>query len=118
MSGRSGRISSGRIGPTEWDGTIEPRSCLRRSHGRSSGASTPTTQRHNGTGRCSLRGWLDFPEASRMRAESIVLGSETKPLYVQEAELMERYVEAFERVLASLDSIMRVPHVPASEDAW
>lgn len=61
-----------------------------------------------------LREWdpAEFPETSRLLDESLILGSEGMPLFVQEAGLMERYVEAFEKVLANLDSVLDAPYEP------
>ena len=61
-----------------------------------------------------LRSWdpAEFPEAARLLDESLVLGSETAPLFVQEAELMHRYVEAVEKVLGNLDDVFSAPYEP------
>jgi len=61
-----------------------------------------------------LRQWdpAEFPEASRLLDESLILGSEGMPLFVQEPSLMERYVEAFDKVLANLDSVLDAPYEP------
>ncbi len=61
-----------------------------------------------------LRPWdpAEFPESSRVLDESIVLGSETMPLFVQEADLMQRYVEAVEKVLGNLDAVLTAPFEP------
>jgi perosamine synthetase len=54
----------------------------------------------------------EFPETSRLLDESLILGSEPKPLFVQDGELMRSYVEAFEKVLASLDALLELPFEP------
>jgi dTDP-4-amino-4,6-dideoxygalactose transaminase len=54
----------------------------------------------------------DFPETSRLLDESLVVGSEPRPLFVQEAETMRAYVEAFEKVLASLEILLELPFEP------
>ncbi len=61
-----------------------------------------------------LRPWdpAEFPETSRLLDESLVLGSEAMPLFVQEADLMHRYVEAFEKVTANLDALLALPFEP------
>ena len=61
-----------------------------------------------------LRPWdpAEFPEASRLLEESLVLGSETAPLFVQEADIMQGYVEAVEKVLGSLDAVLAAPYEP------
>ena len=61
-----------------------------------------------------LREWdpAEFPEASRLLDESLVLGSEGMPLFVQDASLMERYVEACEKVLANLEAVLAAPYEP------
>jgi dTDP-4-amino-4,6-dideoxygalactose transaminase len=55
---------------------------------------------------------VEYPQASRLLDESLVLGSETMPLFVQEAELMESYVEAVEKVLAGLERLLDAPYEP------
>src|SRR5919198_1270698 len=54
----------------------------------------------------------DFPETSRLLDESLILGSEPRPLFVQDGELMQSYVEAFEKVLGSLDALLELPFEP------
>ena len=43
-----------------------------------------------------------------------MLGSETKPLFVQDQSLMTRYVEAFEKVLAGLEVLAEQPFEPVT----
>jgi perosamine synthetase len=61
-----------------------------------------------------LRPWDpdEFPVASRLCDTTLSLGTEAKPLYVQSPHLMERYVEAFEKVLADLESVLAAPFTP------
>jgi dTDP-4-amino-4,6-dideoxygalactose transaminase len=61
-----------------------------------------------------LRPWdpREFPEASRLLDVSLILGSETMPLFIQERPLMERYVEAFAKVLSNLDRLLELPFQP------
>lgn len=54
----------------------------------------------------------EYPEASRLLEESLILGSEGMPLFVQQVELMERYVEAVEKVLANLERLLEAPYEP------
>lgn len=53
--------------------------------------------------------WLpeQFPVASRVCDLGLSLGSMWHPLYVQETELMDRYVEAVEKVMADLDTVVQ-----------
>ena len=61
-----------------------------------------------------LRPWdpEEFPAASRLLDVSLILGSETMPLFIQERPLMERYAEAFAKVLANLDQLLELPLQP------
>jgi len=56
----------------------------------------------------------EYPASSELLDASIVVGSESHPLAVQEAELMERYVEAFAKVFGNLDAVLQAPH-PAGD---
>lgn len=53
-----------------------------------------------------------FPVASRICDTGLSLGTMWRPLYVQEPELMDRYAQAFEKVLANLDVVLSVPFEP------
>ncbi len=53
-----------------------------------------------------------FPVASRICATGLSLGTMWRPLYVQEPELMDRYVLAVEKVFANLDRVLSVPFRP------
>jgi dTDP-4-amino-4,6-dideoxygalactose transaminase len=48
----------------------------------------------------------DYPEAVRLLETSLVVSTEPYPLFVQDQELMEHYVEAFRKVFDSLDELM------------
>ena len=54
----------------------------------------------------------DFPETSRLLDESLILGSEPRPLFVQADDLMRAYVDAFEKVLDNLDTLLELPFEP------
>jgi dTDP-4-amino-4,6-dideoxygalactose transaminase len=58
-----------------------------------------------------LRAWDpgEYPAASELLEQSLVLGSESHPLFVQEPELMQHYAAAFEKVLANLEAIAELP---------
>lgn len=62
----------------------------------------------------TLRAWdpAEFPVASRLCDVTVNLGTESKPLYVQEPELMDRYVEAVQKVLGDLDAVLSAPFEP------
>lgn len=63
----------------------------------------------------SLRPWDpgEYPETQRLLDESLVLGSERNPLFVQEPELIHGYVAAFEKVVDHLDEVLAAPFEPA-----
>jgi dTDP-4-amino-4,6-dideoxygalactose transaminase len=54
----------------------------------------------------------DYPETSKLLDESLILGSEPCPLFVQEPELMHAYVEAFAKVLGNLEALLELPFEP------
>ena len=56
----------------------------------------------------------EYPAAVALLDHSLVLGSETKPLFVQDQSLMTRYVEAFEKVLAGLEVLAEQPFEPVT----
>jgi dTDP-4-amino-4,6-dideoxygalactose transaminase len=56
----------------------------------------------------------EHPAATELLEQSLVLGSESQPLFVQDRELMKRYVEAFEKVLANLEAIAELPFDPVA----
>ena len=53
-----------------------------------------------------------YPETSRLLDSSLVLGPEATPLYVQDAALMDEYVEAVDKVLQRIDVVLTVPYEP------
>jgi dTDP-4-amino-4,6-dideoxygalactose transaminase len=55
----------------------------------------------------------EYRETCRMLDESLILGSESRPLFVQDRKVMQAYVEAFEKVLANLDALFDAPFAPA-----
>jgi dTDP-4-amino-4,6-dideoxygalactose transaminase len=55
-----------------------------------------------------------FPEAAALLDCSIVIGSMQYPIYIQDASLMERYVEAAAKVMADLGAVLAAPR-PGSE---
>ncbi|MDR7275578.1 DegT/DnrJ/EryC1/StrS family aminotransferase [Catenuloplanes atrovinosus] len=61
-----------------------------------------------------LRPWdpARFPVASRLCDVSLSLGTWLRPLAVQEPSLMDRYVEAVEKVMADLDTLLSIPIDP------
>ena len=54
----------------------------------------------------------EHPEAARLLEGSIVLGTACEPLFAQPAELMERYLEAFEKVAEGIETVLRAPYSP------
>lgn len=54
----------------------------------------------------------EHPEAARLLERSIVLGTADEPLFAQPAELMERYLEAFEKVVEEIETVLRAPYSP------
>jgi perosamine synthetase len=48
----------------------------------------------------------EYPEAIRLLETSLVVNSELHPIYVQDMELMEYYVAAFQKVFRSLDELL------------
>jgi hypothetical protein len=57
-----------------------------------------------------LRPWQpeQFPVASWVCDAGLSLGTMWQPLYVQEPDLMDRYVEAVEKVMADLETVLTV----------
>ena len=41
-----------------------------------------------------------------------MLGTADEPLFAQPAELMERYLEAFEKVVEEIETVLRAPYSP------
>jgi perosamine synthetase len=54
----------------------------------------------------------EHPETARLLESSIVLGTADEPLFVQPAELIERYLEAFEKVVEEIEIVLRAPYWP------
>jgi dTDP-4-amino-4,6-dideoxygalactose transaminase len=52
------------------------------------------------------------PEAARLLEGSIVLGTASEPIFNQPSELMERYLEAFEKVLGEIETVLSVDYRP------
>jgi perosamine synthetase len=48
----------------------------------------------------------DYPEAIRLLESSLVINDEPHPIYIQDMELMEYYVEAFHKVFDNLDELL------------
>lgn len=48
----------------------------------------------------------DYPQAIRLLESSLVINTEPYPIYVQDLELMEYYVQAFRKVFDNLDEIL------------
>ena len=48
----------------------------------------------------------EYPETLKLLADSIVIGSHSYPLFPQPLVLMEKYVEAVQRVFANLDQVL------------
>jgi perosamine synthetase len=58
----------------------------------------------------------EHPETARLLESSIVLGTADEPLFVQPVDLMERYLEAFKKVIDGLETILRAPY--SSVEPW
>jgi perosamine synthetase len=54
----------------------------------------------------------EHPETARLLECSIVLGTADEPLFAQPADLMGLYLEAFEKVIDGLETILRAPYSP------
>jgi perosamine synthetase len=69
---------------------------------------------HRRTEQEPLRPWdpAEYPVASRLCDVTFSLGSEAKPLYLQEPELMEQYAAAVRKVMGDLDTVLSVPFEP------
>jgi dTDP-4-amino-4,6-dideoxygalactose transaminase len=52
-----------------------------------------------------------YPETTRLLDNSMVIGSQSAPLAGQDIELMHCYADAFEKVLADLDTLVRLARV-------
>jgi len=69
---------------------------------------------HKGRDDEPLREWdpAEYPEATRVLEETLVIGSEAHPLFIQETGVMDRYVEAFRKVFDNFDAVLIVPFEP------
>jgi perosamine synthetase len=58
-----------------------------------------------------LRSWdpAEYPVASRLCDTTMSLASEAAPLYLQDTELIDRYAEAFQKVMANLEVVLEMP---------
>ena len=56
-----------------------------------------------------------YPETTPLLESSIVLGTADAPLAAQPPDLMERYVEAFEKVLANRETLFTADYRPVQE---
>jgi hypothetical protein len=50
----------------------------------------------------------EYPETSKLLDNSLVVGSQSAPLAGQDLELMHHYADAFEKVLADRDTLIRL----------
>jgi len=57
----------------------------------------------------------DFPVTKHMLDNSLVICSETYPIYAQPLEVMERYVEAFHKVFNNIEEVLDIETVEAGE---
>jgi perosamine synthetase len=53
-----------------------------------------------------------YPETARLLESSIVLGTATRPLFNQPSELMNNYLEAFEKVLSDREALFSADYRP------
>jgi perosamine synthetase len=69
---------------------------------------------HSSSDREPLANWDpdEYPETVRLLDESLVVGSGSHPLRVQDSDLMDRYAEAIAKVL---DQVDRLPAAPSFE---
>jgi dTDP-4-amino-4,6-dideoxygalactose transaminase len=61
-----------------------------------------------------LLGWdpAQYPATVRVLDSSFILGSEHHPIVIQDGALMERYLDAFRKVLSNLDAVLELPFEP------
>jgi hypothetical protein len=50
--------------------------------------------------------------AARLLESSIVLGTADRPLFNQASDLMDRYIDAFQKVLSDPTTLFTAPYVP------
>jgi len=48
----------------------------------------------------------DYPEAIRLLETSLIINTEPYPIYIQDLELMEYYVQAFQKIFDNLDELL------------
>jgi dTDP-4-amino-4,6-dideoxygalactose transaminase len=58
----------------------------------------------------------EYPATVRVLDSSFIIGSEHHPIIIQDAALMERYVDAFGKVIRSLDAVLEPPFEPLAFD--
>jgi perosamine synthetase len=54
----------------------------------------------------------EHPEAARLLEGSIVLGTADEPLFNQPSQLIERYLEAFEKVIGDIETVLTADYRP------
>jgi dTDP-4-amino-4,6-dideoxygalactose transaminase len=54
----------------------------------------------------------EYPVTVRVLDSSFILGSEHHPIVIQDGALMERYMDAFRKVLSNLDAVLELPFEP------
>ena len=69
---------------------------------------------HPRTDALPLKPWQPerYPESTRLLNESLVLGPEAEPLFVQDADLMHRYIEAISKVVENIETVLTVKYEP------
>jgi hypothetical protein len=51
----------------------------------------------------------DYPETAKLLDNSLIVGTELHPLYVQSQELMQHWIAAFKKVFENLDVVLEAP---------
>jgi len=51
----------------------------------------------------------DYPETQKLLDNSLIVGTETHPLYVQSQEYIEFWIAAFRKVFEDLDAVLEAP---------
>ncbi|HEY7198305.1 MAG TPA: DegT/DnrJ/EryC1/StrS family aminotransferase [Gaiellaceae bacterium] len=54
----------------------------------------------------------EYPVTSKVLSSSLIIASEEHPLFIQDASLIERYVEGVDKVIANLDEVLAAPFEP------
>jgi perosamine synthetase len=67
-----------------------------------------------------MSGWDpgEYPQTVRVLAQSLIIGSATHPLRVQDPGLMDRYAEAIEKVVTQVDRLPPAPPPPDESGAF